>query len=99
MDKLPRDPVVVTAVLAKDPASLLIRLKSSNKDIERGRAIGRWRDKYPDHRNAAAVRRWMAQLGEYVDDLLLLAARTNRWRKRLRRSASVTIRSPSRTSP
>src|SRR5580765_8469377 len=32
VDKLPRDPVLVTAVLAKDPASLLIRLKSSNKD-------------------------------------------------------------------
>src|SRR6185295_12896285 len=34
VDKLPRDPVLVSAFLAKDPASLLIRLKCSNKDIE-----------------------------------------------------------------
>src|SRR5204862_440662 len=48
VDKLPRDPVLITALLASDPASLLTRLKCSNKDIERGRAIGQWRDKYPD---------------------------------------------------
>src|SRR5881275_2820229 len=40
VDKLLRDPVLVTAYLASDPASLLTRLKVSNKDIERGRAIG-----------------------------------------------------------
>src|SRR5205823_5993602 len=40
VDKLPRDPVLVTAFLASDPVSLLTRLKSSNKDIERARAIG-----------------------------------------------------------
>jgi tRNA nucleotidyltransferase (CCA-adding enzyme) len=73
VDRLPRDPVLITAFLAKDPASLLIRLKSSSKDIERGRAIAHWRDKSPDPKNAAAVRRWMAEAGEYVDDLLLLA--------------------------
>src|SRR2546427_3697249 len=44
----PRDPVLITAYLATDPASLLTRLKCSNKEIERGRAIGAWRDKYPD---------------------------------------------------
>src|SRR5690242_12480909 len=44
VDRLPRDPVLITAYLAKDPASLLIRLKCANKDIERGRAIGKWRD-------------------------------------------------------
>src|SRR6266705_1232437 len=42
LDKLPRDPVLITAFLASDPASLLTRLKCSNKDIERGRAIGQW---------------------------------------------------------
>jgi tRNA nucleotidyltransferase (CCA-adding enzyme) len=73
-DKLPRDPVLVTAFLAKDPASLLTRLKCSSKDIERGRAIGRWRDDSPEPKNPGAVRRWMAQLGEYVDDLLLLGS-------------------------
>jgi tRNA nucleotidyltransferase (CCA-adding enzyme) len=70
LDKLPRDPVLVTAYLARDPASLLTRLKCSNKDIERGRAIGQWRDKYPPAKDAAAVRRWLSQVGEYASDLL-----------------------------
>src|SRR5207237_8282691 len=34
VDKLPRDPVLLTAFLAKDPASLLTRLKCSTRDIE-----------------------------------------------------------------
>jgi tRNA nucleotidyltransferase (CCA-adding enzyme) len=50
VDKLPRDPVLITAYLAKDPASLLTRLKCSNKEIERGRAIGQWREKYRTRR-------------------------------------------------
>src|SRR5206468_4336499 len=72
VDKLPRDPVLVSAYLAKDPASLLIRLKCSNKDIERGRAIGRWRDKYPDAKDPVAIRHWLATTGEHADDLLAL---------------------------
>lgn len=72
VDKLPRDPVLITAHLAKDPASLLTRLKCSNRDIERGRAIGRWRDHYPSAKDLPAVRRWMSQVGEYGGDLLML---------------------------
>ena len=72
VDKLPRDPVLITAYLAKDPASLLTRLKCSTKDIERGRSIGHWRDKYPDPKDAAAVRRWLSAVGPYADDLLAL---------------------------
>jgi tRNA nucleotidyltransferase (CCA-adding enzyme) len=72
VDKLPRDPVLVTAFLASDPASVLTRLKCSSKDIERGRAIGRWRGKYPDPRSLPDVRRWLSQTGEYADDLLAL---------------------------
>ncbi len=72
LDKLPRDPVLITAFLASDPASLLTRLKCSNKDIERGRAIGQWRDKYPDAKHVPDVRRWLSQVGEYGDDLLAL---------------------------
>src|SRR5205823_14003668 len=72
VDKLPRDPVLVTAFLASDPASLLTRLKSSNKDIERARAIGEWRDKYPDPKHLPEVRRWVSQGGEYADGLLAL---------------------------
>src|SRR5205823_350108 len=74
LDKLPRDPVLITAFLASDPASLLTRLKCSNKDIERGRAIGQWRDKYPDPKHVPDVRRWLSQVGEYADDLLVLLA-------------------------
>ena len=75
LDKLPppRDPVLITAFLATDPASLLTRLKCSNKDIERGRAIGQWRDSYPDPKHPAVMRHWLSQVGEYVDDLLKLA--------------------------
>ena len=72
VDKLPRDPVLITAHLATDPASLLTRLKCSNKDIERGRAVGEWRDKYPDPTHLPEVRRWLSQVGEYADDLLTL---------------------------
>ena len=72
VDKLPRDPVLVTAFLAKDPASLLTRLKCANRDIERGRAIGTWRDRYPDAKDAAAIRRWLSTVGEHADDLLAL---------------------------
>jgi len=74
VDKLPRDPVLVTAYLASDPASLLTRLKSSNKDIERARAIGQWREHYPDPRHLPDVRKWLSQVGEYGDDLVSLLA-------------------------
>ena len=74
VDKLPRDPVVLTAYIAKDPASLLTRLKCSTRDIERGRAIGKWRESYPEPKDSAQVRRWMADVGEYVDDLLIGAS-------------------------
>src|SRR5437764_2331379 len=72
VDKLPRDPVLVPAFLASDPASLLTRLKSSNKDIERARAIGEWREKYPDPRHLPEVRKWLSQVGGYAEDLLAL---------------------------
>src|SRR6267142_2181997 len=72
LDRLPRDPVLISAFLAKDPASLLTRLKCSTKDIERGRAIGQWREKYPDPEDPVAVRRWLAAVGPYADDLLAL---------------------------
>src|SRR6266513_2241898 len=84
VDKLPRDPVLITAYLAKDPASLLTRLKCSNKDIERGRAIGQWRDKYPDPQHLPDVRRWLAQVGEYADDLLVLLPRSAALHKAVR---------------
>ncbi|HWH04726.1 MAG TPA: hypothetical protein VN674_13615 [Gemmatimonadales bacterium] len=72
VDKLARDPVIVSSLLASDPPSLLTRLKGSNKDIERARALRDWRDKYPDPRHLPAVRKWLSQTGAYADDLLAL---------------------------
>lgn len=76
VDKLPRDPVILTAFLASDPASLLTRLKCSNKDIERGRAIRDWRDRYPDPKRLPDVRRWLSQVGPSGEDLLVLHSAT-----------------------
>ncbi len=76
VDRLPRNPVIVTAYISKDPASLLTRLKCANRDIERGRAIGQWREHYPEPGDAARVRKWLAETGEYADDLLIGASDT-----------------------
>src|SRR5205814_6769278 len=36
-----------------------------------------WRDRYPDPKHVIAVRRWLAEVGAYADDLLaMLPART-----------------------
>jgi tRNA nucleotidyltransferase (CCA-adding enzyme) len=72
VDRLPRDPVLVSAFLASDAASLLTRLKCATRDIERGRAIRDWRDRYPDPRQPAEVRRWLSETGEHAGDLLAL---------------------------
>ena len=76
IDKLPRDPVLISAALASDPASLLTRLKCANRDIERGRAIRDWRDRYPDPKRIGDVRRWLSETGPAADDLLALRAAT-----------------------
>jgi tRNA nucleotidyltransferase (CCA-adding enzyme) len=72
VDKLPRDPILVTAHLASNPASALVRLKASNAQIDRARAIGEWREKYPDPKHLPEVRNWLAAVSEYADDLLAL---------------------------
>src|SRR2546429_631630 len=41
---------------------------------ERGRAIGKLREKYADPKQVPAVRRWLSEAGEHVDDLLVLLA-------------------------
>jgi tRNA nucleotidyltransferase (CCA-adding enzyme) len=76
VDRLPRDPVLITAYLASDPASLLTRLKCANRDIERGRAIRDGREGYPDPKRVVAVRRWLSETGQAADDLLALRAAT-----------------------
>jgi tRNA nucleotidyltransferase (CCA-adding enzyme) len=72
VDKLPRDPVLISSYLASDPASLLTRLKCANRDVERGRAIREWRDRYPDPKRVSEVRHWLSQVGTAADDLLAL---------------------------
>ena len=76
VDKLPRDPVLVSSLLASDAASLLTRLKCASKDIERGRAIREWRERYPDAQKLGDVRRWLSDAGLAADDLLALLAAT-----------------------
>ena len=77
VDKLPRDPVLVSSLLASDAASLLTRLKCANKDIERGRAIREWRERFPDPKKLADVRRWLSAVGPGADDLLALLLATS----------------------
>ncbi len=72
VDRVGRDPVLVTAFLAQDAPSLLTRLKCATRDIERGRAVREWRDRYPDPRQPAAVRRWLSATGPHAEDLLAL---------------------------
>src|SRR5207248_9481790 len=40
----------------------------------RDRAIGEWREKYPDPTHVPQVRKWLSQVGEHADDLLALLA-------------------------
>jgi tRNA nucleotidyltransferase (CCA-adding enzyme) len=68
-----RDPVLITSFMSSDPAKTLARLKCSRAEIERGRQIGRCRDRWPDPESEVAVRRWMAEVGDAVDDLVCLA--------------------------
>ena len=77
VDKLPRDPVLVSSLLASDAASLLTRLKCANKDIERGRAIREWRERFPEPKKLADVRRWLSAVGPGADDLLALLLATS----------------------
>ena len=70
---LPRDPVLITSYLSKDPAATLARLKCSNAEVERGKAIGTHRGTAPDAASAVDVRRWMSKLGAAADDLVAIA--------------------------
>jgi tRNA nucleotidyltransferase (CCA-adding enzyme) len=67
----PRDPVLVTALLASDPVGLLRRLRSSNVEIDRAEAMVE-RPKEPAGSDDVAVRRWLAAVGGAADDLVAL---------------------------
>jgi hypothetical protein len=67
---VPRDPVVLTALLTADPAAVLRRLHASGEEIGRARAMTAAVE--PASTGPADVRRWLAAVGPAADDLLLL---------------------------
>ncbi len=67
-----RDPVVLTAGLCRGAAAVLRRLRGSNAEIARARAIEAGPAE-PSSTEAVAVRRWLAAVGDAAADLLLLA--------------------------
>jgi tRNA nucleotidyltransferase (CCA-adding enzyme) len=74
VDRLPRDPVLITAFLSSEPATTLERLKCSRAEVDRGARIGRLRGSEPSGEDPVALRRWLAQVGPVVDDLLAVRA-------------------------
>ena len=68
----PRDPVVLTAVLVSHPADVLRRLRGSNDETARARALERG-PAAPDSSGAPGARRWLAAVGNGADDLILAA--------------------------
>lgn len=72
---LPRDPVLLTALLAIDPVAVLSRLKAPNAEIARAMAVLTGPAEPADH-TPLGVRRWMAAVGDAADD------HTTLWRVR-----------------
>jgi len=68
---VPRDPVLLTALLCLNPVAVLGRLKASRAEIGRAAAIVTGPAE-PDGTNPVAVRRWLAAVGEAADDLSLI---------------------------
>ncbi len=67
----PRDPVLLTALLASDPAGLLRRLRGSNAEIARAEAMAAGPVE-PAAVDEVAVRHWLAAVGGAADDLAAL---------------------------
>jgi tRNA nucleotidyltransferase (CCA-adding enzyme) len=66
-----RDPVLLTALLCSSPAAVLTRLKASNAEIDRARALEAGPEA-PSGNDERSVRRWLARTGESADDLSAL---------------------------
>jgi len=66
-----RDPVLLTALLIAEPSRALRRLKGSNAQIERARALEEGPTE-PGAVDLTTVRRWMSQVGPSADDLTTL---------------------------
>jgi tRNA nucleotidyltransferase (CCA-adding enzyme) len=66
-----RDPIVLTALLCRDPAGVLGRLRASNQEIGRAAALARG-PREPADGSDRAVRRWLAAVGPAAPDLMRL---------------------------
>jgi tRNA nucleotidyltransferase (CCA-adding enzyme) len=71
VDREPRDPVLLVALVCANPGAVLQRLRASNAEIGRAEAIAR-APAEPREQTAAGVRRWLAAAGPAADDLLAL---------------------------
>jgi tRNA nucleotidyltransferase (CCA-adding enzyme) len=71
-----RDPVLLTALLCREPAAILRRLKASNAEIDRAVALERGPEG-PEAADQRSVRRWLAAVGSAADDLSILWALGN----------------------
>jgi tRNA nucleotidyltransferase (CCA-adding enzyme) len=67
----PRDPVLLSALLATDPVGLLRRLRGSNAEVARAESMVRG-PSGPEGLDEVAVRRWLAAVGGAADDLVAL---------------------------
>jgi tRNA nucleotidyltransferase (CCA-adding enzyme) len=66
-----RDPVLLTALLTGEGATVLRRLRASNAEIDRAAAVARGPFE-PAGPASADVRRWLSRVGPATDDLLEL---------------------------
>ncbi|MEP7327124.1 MAG: CCA tRNA nucleotidyltransferase [Gemmatimonadota bacterium] len=65
---VPRDPVLLTALLCHHPVAVLTRLKASNAEIARAEALEQ-SPATPASADPVDVRRWLAQVGDSWRDL------------------------------
>jgi tRNA nucleotidyltransferase (CCA-adding enzyme) len=68
-----RHPILLTALLSRDPVATLRRLKASNAEIARAAAMIKGPDE-PATLEEVSVRRWLAETGAAADDLINLWA-------------------------
>lgn len=68
---LPRDPVLITALVAINPVAVLSRLKAPNAEIARAMAVITGPAE-PADTTPLGVRRWMAAVGDAADDHTVL---------------------------
>jgi tRNA nucleotidyltransferase (CCA-adding enzyme) len=82
LSSMPRDPVLLTTVLADASSSVLSRLRASNAEVARAAAI-RAGPPAPAGPSDRDVRRWLSAVGTAADDLaqrhLLLTGRAAPW--------------------